>query len=266
MKGVYLQNLNVTVTDGGHFTPDEQTKWSIMPHRAPFSKLYYVTRGACLITINGIPHKGRAGALFFIPAGTLHGYQIVERPFEKYWMHLEIFPEAELFSGEGTSYLVYPKGKATEAAFRRFSKALGGRGVADLLTVRATAFELLAAFSRASSHEGESLPSPQGPLGEVLFTMENHLSRSLSNEELAALCHMHPTYFIRYFKAEVGYTPQAYLGKLRITKACALLREGRLTVSEIAEKLGFYDGMYFAKVFKKHFSMTPTEYRRLYGG
>ncbi len=265
MNDVYLQNLNVTVTDGGHFAPDEKTEWDLPPHRASFAKLYYVTRGACLITIEGVPYEGHEGALFFIPAGTLHGYRIAERPFEKYWMHLDVSPEGELFSFEKASYLVYPKGKATEAAFRRFRKAFTGMGIADLLTVRAAAYDLLAAFSRASSPEGESLPAPQGPLGEVLRVMENDLSSSPSNEELAALCHMHPTYFIRYFKAEIGYTPQVYLNKLRMARACALLRGGRLSVSEIAAQLGFYDGMYFSKVFKRHYSMTPTEYRRLYG-
>ena len=36
-------------------------------------------------------------------------------------------------------------------------------------------------------------------------------------------------------------------------------------ISEIAEYLGFYDGMYFSKVFKKYYSVAPSEYRRLYG-
>lgn len=265
MKDSCLQNLNLTVTDGGHFTPDEKTEWSLPAHRATFNKFYYVTRGACLITIDGVPYVGKAGALFFIPAGALHSYRIAERPFEKYWMHLDLSPEGGLFRFEKTPYLVYPKGKATEAAFRRFRKAFTGTGIADLLTVRAAAYDLLAAFARASLPEGGILPAPQGPLGDVLRVMERDLSNSPSNEELAAVCHMHPTYFIRYFKAEIGYTPQVYLSKLRMARACALLRENRLSVSEIAAQLGFYDGMYFSKVFKRHYSMTPTEYRRLYG-
>jgi lysophospholipase L1-like esterase len=36
-------------------------------------------------------------------------------------------------------------------------------------------------------------------------------------------------------------------------------------ISEIAECLGFYDGMYFSKVFKKYYPVAPSEYRRLYG-
>lgn len=263
MRDVFLKNVNVTVTDGGHFTPDEKTSWEIAPHRAAFGKLYYVTRGACLITIEGTSYEGRAGALFYIPAGALHGYRILERPFEKYWMHLSITPEGNLFSSQKESYLVYPKGRATEAAFRRFVRAFGGKSVADLLIARATAFDLLADFWRAAP-QAEIFTPPSGPLGKVLAAMENDLSASPSNEELAAICHMHPTYFIRYFKAEVGYTPQAYLSKLRMARACTLLRTGRLGIAEIAARLGFYDGMYFSKVFKKNFSMTPTEYRRLY--
>ena len=44
-----------------------------------------------------------------------------------------------------------------------------------------------------------------------------------------------------------------------------LLRTSKKNISEIAECLGFYDGMYFSKVFKKYYSVAPSEYRRLYG-
>ncbi len=265
MRDLYLKNVNIAVTDGGHFTPDEETEWSIKPHRAGFCKLYYVTKGACEITIEGRTYEGRPGALFFIPAGALHSYRIIERPFAKYWMHLAMTPEGNFLSSGDMPYLVYPKDRAVSDAFRRFAKAFNGESVAELLTVRASAFTALACFFGAVLPHGEAFAAPSGPLGEVLRVMEADLASNPSNERLAAICHMHPTYFIRYFKAEIGYTPKAYLTKLRMARARTLLRDGRLSVAEIAERLGFYDGMYFSKVFKKYYSVTPGEYRRLYG-
>ena len=265
MHDLYLKNVNITVTDGGYFAPDEGVAWQIRMHAAGITKLYYIKEGACRITIEGRAYVGRPGGLFFIPAGARHSYELLERPFAKYWMHLTTSPEGSLFLGEGQSYLVTPDASKADECFRRFCDLLGGRSVADLLAVRAVAFGLLSLYLRAAAPQGESCAVPTGRLGEVLRLIENRLSQPLPNEALAEICHMHPTHFIRYFKAKTGYTPKAYIQKLRMDHAGELLRTSRHNVTEIAERLGYYDGMYFSKVFKKYHSLTPTEYRRLYG-
>ncbi|MDD4112409.1 MAG: AraC family transcriptional regulator, partial [Herbinix sp.] len=43
-----------------------------------------------------------------------------------------------------------------------------------------------------------------------------------------------------------------------------LLRDTSLTLSEICERIGFSDTIYFSKVFKKALNQTPSEYRNIY--
>ena len=262
---LYLKNINIIVTDGGYFSPDEGVAWQLHTHTAGITKLYYIKEGACLITIEGHTYEGRAGAFFFIPARVRHSYCIKERPFSKYWMHLSSGPEGEPFPGTPEGYLAYPDTRALDAAFSRFCSMLGGDTVADLFGVRASAFEILSLYWRAvASGEGKEIGSA-GRLGAVLRAMENRLSAPLSNTELAEVAHMHPTNFVRYFKAQIGATPKAYVQRLRMERAGELLRKSSLYISEIAERLGYYDGMYFSKVFKKYHSLTPSEYRCRYG-
>jgi len=68
--------------------------------------------------------------------------------------------------------------------------------------------------------------------------------------------------FRSLFKSQTGTAPHQYLLDIRINKAKELLADTRLTVSEIAEQLGFASVYYFSRLFKNRSGMTPTQYRK----
>jgi AraC-like DNA-binding protein len=72
---------------------------------------------------------------------------------------------------------------------------------------------------------------------------------------------MHPTYFVRRFGKSFGISPLAYFNRMKIYQAMGLLSETQYSIEQISEDLGFSDSSYFARVFKKYTSTTPTEYR-----
>ena len=57
-------------------------------------------------------------------------------------------------------------------------------------------------------------------------------------------------------------TPMHYRNVVRIDKAKLLLADRSLTVDAVAERLGFGDPKYFARVFKDLAGMSPSAYRR----
>ena len=59
-----------------------------------------------------------------------------------------------------------------------------------------------------------------------------------------------------------GTTPSEYLRAKRIHRSEQLLREGDLTVSEIAYKVGFNNPRYFSKYFQEEYGMTPSQYKK----
>lgn len=64
-------------------------------------------------------------------------------------------------------------------------------------------------------------------------------------------------------KAITGLTPNDYILQVKMKKSLILLTgEERLTIAEIAYRLGFSNPAYFSKCFKKQFGMTPQEYRK----
>ena len=59
-------------------------------------------------------------------------------------------------------------------------------------------------------------------------------------------------------------TPKKYLNNVRMKNAAAMidLYGDDLSLSEIAEKCGIIDSSIFSRVFKKHFGISPTEYKK----
>lgn len=69
----------------------------------------------------------------------------------------------------------------------------------------------------------------------------------------------------RRFKEVTGLTPQQFLLRARVGKACAWLRESSRSLAEIGYDLGFCDQSAFTAQFRKRMQMTPRQYRLQYG-
>ena len=66
----------------------------------------------------------------------------------------------------------------------------------------------------------------------------------------------------RVFHEQIGQSMVRYLTALRIGEAKRLIREGNLTFTQIAERIGIESIYYFSNLFKKQTGMSPTEYEK----
>ena len=96
------------------------------------------------------------------------------------------------------------------------------------------------------------------PIAEYL---NMHYQQNISISELAEMCGFTPNYFSTCFKKLFGDSPQAYLNKLRISKAKQLLLTSNDKIEYIAPQCGFGNPSTFTTAFKSATGMTPTEYR-----
>ena len=64
----------------------------------------------------------------------------------------------------------------------------------------------------------------------------------------------------RKMKEITGISSGKFLRNLRMEQAARLLREGKVNVSQVADKVGYYDQAHFSTAFKTHFGMSPSEY------
>ncbi|ACS99422.1 response regulator transcription factor [Paenibacillus sp. JDR-2] len=97
---------------------------------------------------------------------------------------------------------------------------------------------------------------------QILQYVTDHFREELSLQGLSEQFFMNPSYISQLFKKEVGETFVGYISQLRIAHACKLLDENDdYSIHEIAEKIGYNDYFYFARLFKKMTGKTPTQYR-----
>jgi transcriptional regulator GlxA family with amidase domain len=91
--------------------------------------------------------------------------------------------------------------------------------------------------------------------------MEEHLSETVSMENLARHVGISPRHFIRRFKKATGESPLSYLQQLRIETAKSILETRPETVDGITRSIGYENTSTFCKLFKKYTGLSPREYR-----
>lgn len=92
--------------------------------------------------------------------------------------------------------------------------------------------------------------------------MHARLSEDISLYELAAEARLSVFHFARMFKQSIGVSPRVYLMRLRVERACELLETTNLSVTMIAQEVGYSSNQVLARVFIKHRHMSPSEFRR----
>lgn len=100
-----------------------------------------------------------------------------------------------------------------------------------------------------------------GGMAEAAAFMENHYMEDITIEQVLEISHYSQRHFIRLFSAAYNTTPQKYLMNIRIRRACVLLRETALPITEVALRCGFSDSNYFSRAFRKVNGITPSQYR-----
>jgi AraC family transcriptional regulator len=103
---------------------------------------------------------------------------------------------------------------------------------------------------------------PQAKLRAVVEFVEDHLDASPTLEEMAALAHLSPYYFVRQFKRATGLPPHRYVILRRVERAKQLLQSGGdFSLAEAAARAGFSDQGQFCQHFKRLVGVTPGQFR-----
>lgn len=99
-------------------------------------------------------------------------------------------------------------------------------------------------------------------LRRICEAIQQRLAEPLHRGEIARLAHLSPGAFSRFFKARTGKTFHEFVGELRVGRACRLLAEQELNVTEIASACGYANVTSFNRVFRRTKRTSPTEFRR----
>jgi AraC-like DNA-binding protein len=110
----------------------------------------------------------------------------------------------------------------------------------------------------------ETTPNHRAEPAEIWKTrkfIEERSGEELSLRRAAKAVNIHPNYLSEKFKHVTGMNFVDYVARTRFEKACRLLRDGDLRISNIAFTAGFQSLSQFNRVFKRLSGETPTQFR-----
>ena len=129
--------------------------------------------------------------------------------------------------------------------------------------------ELDRILSNISSESGDETidtekdrQEPERLIDCVISDIRNHYTEDIQLTTLATKYSMSIARLSTKIKKKIGMTFSDYVTQLRIQRAKELLSDDSMSVSEIAEVVGYNDYFYFIKVFKKVQGISPSKYRK----
>lgn len=93
------------------------------------------------------------------------------------------------------------------------------------------------------------------------YIAHHYKQENLSVKDISEHVYLSASYVCTLFKAETGKTLNQYITEYRMEKAKKLLRDPRYKITDISDQVGYSDGNYFGKSFKKAVGLSPSEYR-----
>jgi two-component system response regulator YesN len=140
-----------------------------------------------------------------------------------------------------------------EEEYRRISRLAGRK-------------ELVAWVEKIGDNLGTLLEcSPPGHaviIEKIKQYILDNLERHISLQDVADRVCMSPGYLSTIFKKEHNRNLIDYINMIKMERACELIRQEKYRIYEISYKVGFDNAYYFARVFRRHIGLSPSEYQK----
>ena len=245
--------------------------WHSVPHNHSHTELFYIVGGRGQFQIQDRRYPVNANNLVIINPNVLHTeVSLNAQPLEYIVLGIG---GVELATGENSNgqFCILDHFESVEISgclrniLREMEQKSPGyedvcQAYMEILIIR-----LMRTTSLAMPAEPQTL-SGNRQCAAVRRYIDLHFKEPLTLEQLAEEAHMNKFYLSHAFKREYGVSPINYMITRRIEESKYLLAETDLSMSQIAQLLGFSSLSYFSQVFRRTQTVSPKEYRQIQKG
>ena len=259
------------------------------PHRNAGMEIVLVEQGHLEWAVDNRPEVLTPGTVFFTLPWQVHGSLFLREPKNRiYYILFELaepyttpvpsirFPQRFGFSLKeqkmlsrifcGTTRHGWPLSATAQQIFADLIRLLDSpaplHAVTSLALLRCLILEVaLSIESQSTPQAKDSYTSKR--VRRFLEHLNSRIDEDWTLEQMAAECGVKRTQFAKICQSVCGYPPYSYLSRLRFEKACELLRETTLPITDIAYTCGYGSTQYLAASFKKAARLSPSDYRKL---
>lgn len=222
--------------------------------------LYGVLKGEVVLKTKNKTYKAHAGDTLFFSQEDAHtvvnGGDI---PYEAYFVYL-YGPEVKGFydSFQSKFGCVMPGfiPPSLESAVQRITTMIQS-GSENKYLISSLLYNLLTELlQKCDVSDGRA-----GITDAIKYVME-HYKEKITLDTLSSIAYTDKFYFIRQFHALTGFTPKEYQNELRLNEALSLLKNTDLSVTAIANEVGFSDAKGLIALIKRRKGCSPSQLRK----
>ena len=252
----------------------------VEPHKHKFLELVYILDGSAIHTRDGIQTKVSAGDYFIVDFNSYHMYKSKNPITLINCLFMPEFIDNTLAGCNSlatvlNNYLIRFNCGIREYVTSVFHDDTGEikhlivklmnefaekkSGYLELM--RCTLIEIIINMMRctaAPTKRTEYKPH----IYYIMDYINKNYNKDISLSFLANEMHYTVSHLSHMFSEYVGMGFNKYLQKTRLEHACHLLANTNLKISEIAEAVGIFDTNYFRELFKRHFGISPTLFKK----
>lgn len=248
-----------------------------MPHHwHNETELLYIQKGRFILSLNGREYTLEEGNLCYISEGALHGGVPLDCTYECLCFNSNgLLKHSGLISEylknvENSRALIQPvftrvQPGILKCASRMFNAIRAKNPGWELLAI-AGLYDFYGTVIQQNYREDPLDSAAFQRLRQIKLALEfieENYQKSITLEQLAQISGLSAKYFCRYFRNILQKTPIDYLNHYRVERACFLLEENKLSITEVAYACGYNDSSYFVRSFKKYKGITPNQYAKL---
>lgn len=239
--------------------------WSRKEHTRRRDCMYLILEGQGKITIHGKEIFPKKNDMVLLPKGSrVSLYSENETCYNKYWCDfIAKLDSQSLFSVIDFPYLVHLDNiNYVKSLFDRLDELHLKTDIASALLIKATLTELLSIFLQNSSDRNNDKVKENRFADNAVAFIQKNLNKKLSIAEMAHTLQYNEKYFIEIFKNYFGTTPAKYVKTMRLEKSKRELLYTDLSISYIANQIGYSTVPKFSCDFREYTGFTPTEFRK----
>lgn len=232
-------------------------------------QIVYIANGHGVFESEGVKETiVNAGTAFLLFPGEWHRYKPSSQTgWEEFWVgyhghYAEYLMKQNCFKPSNPFIHIGPKAELLNV-FIKLIETVKYEGVAHYQLAACLITQLLGLTYASAIMTEADREAKNTMIHKARFKMHETLNRPVDLEMLAKDLNVSYPHFRKSFKETVGMSPGQYHLNIRIEKACRLLKETSLTMTEISYQLGFESEFYFSRIFKKKTGLAPTQFRKM---
>lgn len=213
----------------------------------------YILRGNCTYSFGEGSFTLVPGSVAYLPVGSVHTLKILSDDIEFYRIDFTL-----TINGEVAYFSNMPL-KMCHVATKECAQAIqelgdGYQFIHD--SIRKTQLMCAVFHCLATAF----MDPRRERLAPAVQQILEHLTDKFDSKDLAKACNLSTAHFYNLFYTQYQMTPLAYRDSIILERAVFLLQDGILSVTQIAEMLGFESVAYFSRFFKKHKGVSPSKF------